>query len=182
MSRCQAVKNTSDAVLAFVLLVEYLARGDLRSDSMMYRPTSVAALLAMSLTLGCVSTPRDAARVPATTANTTGSAATSPPSALVKSPGASRVLSVAHTTEVPVEKNAPPAQGHPMTSVVVTQCNLIVAVYLTMPDGRLLRFDKSADIPAEQLLTMAYTATRSERVEVSCEDAGAVGFEQHNPL
>jgi len=61
--------------------------------------------------------------------------------------GTSHVLSVAHTTEVPVEKNAPAAQGHPMTAVVVTQYNLIVAVYLTMPDGRLLRFDKSANIP-----------------------------------
>jgi len=81
-----------------------------------------------------------------------------------------------------VEKNAPAAQGHPMTAVVVTQCNLIVAVYLTMPDGRLLRFDKSAAIPADQLLSMAYTATRSERVEVSCEDAGAVGYEHHEVL
>ncbi len=85
-------------------------------------------------------------------------------------------------TEVPVEKNAPPAVGHPLTSVVVTQCNLIVAVYLTMPDGRLLRFDRTAEIPAEQLLSMAYTATRSERVEVSCEDVGAVGYEHHDPL
>src|SRR5512146_2242509 len=108
----------------------------------MYRPTSIAALLAMSLTLGCASTPRDAARAPAAT-NTIDTAATSSPSTLVKSPGASHVLSVAHTTEVPVEKDAPAAQGHPMTSVVVTQCNLIVGVYLTMPDGRLLRFDKS---------------------------------------
>lgn len=83
--------------------------------------------------------------------------------------------------EVPIEKNAVSAQGHPLTSVVVTQCNLIVAVYLTMPDGRLLRFDKTAAIPANQLLSMAYTATRSERVEVSCEDVGAVGFERHDP-
>jgi hypothetical protein len=81
-----------------------------------------------------------------------------------------------------VEKNAPPAEGHPLTSVVVTQSNLIVAVYLTMPDGRLLRFDKTAAVPAEQLLSMAYTATRSERVEVSCENMGAVGFEHHEPL
>jgi hypothetical protein len=51
-----------------------------------------------------------------------------------------------------------------------------------MPDGRLLRFDKTAAVPAEQLLSMAYTATRSERVEVSCENMGAVGFEHHEPL
>lgn len=153
----------------------------------MYRPTSIAALVAMSLTLGCAGTPRDSASTDAATntadfaalANTPDSAAASPSD---KSSAASHVQPVAHTTEVPVEKNAPPAQGHPMTSVVVTQCNLIVAVYLTMPDGRLLRFDKSADIPAAQLLSMAYTATRSERVEVSCEDAGAVGYEHHEAL
>src|SRR6266478_872082 len=69
---------------------------------------------------------------------------------------------VARAAEVPVEKNAPKIPGHPLTSVVVTQCNLIVAVYVTMNDGRLLRFDKSSSVPAEQLLTMAYTATRSE--------------------
>jgi hypothetical protein len=72
-------------------------------------------------------------------------------------------------------------EGHPLTSVVVTQCNLIVAVYMTMPDGRLVRFDHNADIPADQLVNMAYTAVRSERVEVSCESAGAVGYETHEP-
>jgi len=85
-------------------------------------------------------------------------------------------------TEVPVEKNATPAEGHPLTSVVVTQCNLIVAVYMTMQDGRLLRFDHSAQISADQLLTMAYTATRSERVEVSCNDEGVEGYEHHDPV
>jgi len=89
---------------------------------------------------------------------------------------------LAGPAEVPIEKNAPPAAGHPLTSVVVTQCNLIVAVYLTMPDGRLLRFDKSTDVPATQLLSMAYTATRSERIEVSCNDTGAVGYERHDPV
>jgi hypothetical protein len=83
--------------------------------------------------------------------------------------------------EVPLEKAAASApEGHPLTSVVVTQCNLVVAVYVTMKDGRLLRFDKSANVPIEQLLTMAYTATRSERVEVSCNDTGLVGYENHD--
>lgn len=81
------------------------------------------------------------------------------------------------------EKDAPAVPGHPLTSVVVTQCNLIVAVYMTMPDGTLLRFDSSASVPADQLMQMAYTATRSERVEVSCNDAtGAVGYEKHDPV
>jgi hypothetical protein len=81
-----------------------------------------------------------------------------------------------------VEKQALQPQGHPLTSVVVTQCNLIVAVYLTMPDGRLLRYDHSASISVDQLLGMAYTATRSERVEVSCNETGAVGYEKHDPV
>jgi hypothetical protein len=93
-----------------------------------------------------------------------------------------RATHVSHVTEVPVEKAAPKVEGHPLTSVVVTQCNLIVAVYMTMPDGRLLRFDKSAAVPSEQLMTMAYSATRSERVEVSCNDTGAAGYEKHDPV
>jgi hypothetical protein len=91
-------------------------------------------------------------------------------------------MHAAHKTEVPVEKQAPAVEGHPLTSVVVTQCNLVVAVYLTMQDGRLMRFDNSAGVPADQLLQMAYTATRSERVEVSCNDAGVVGYEKHDPV
>lgn len=93
-------------------------------------------------------------------------------------------------TEVPIEKHenqiegTPPIlEGHPLTSVVVTQCNLIVAVYLTMPDGKLLRFDKSSNMKAEDLMTLAYTATRSERVEVDCNDNnGAIGYEKHDPV
>jgi hypothetical protein len=53
---------------------------------------------------------------------------------------------------------------------------------MTMPDGRLLRFDRSADIPADQLVSTAYAALRSERVEVSCEGVGAAGYETHEPI
>ena len=95
---------------------------------------------------------------------------------------ATRVTQVAHVTEIPVEKEAPKVEGHPLTSVVVTQCNLIVAVYMTMSDGRLLRFDKTTAVPSEQLMTMAYSATRSERVEVSCNEEGAAGYEKHEPV
>jgi hypothetical protein len=84
-----------------------------------------------------------------------------------------------HGAEIGPGKGTPQVEGHPLTSVVVTQCNLVVAVYMTMPDGRLLRFDKNANVPAEDLVTMAYTATRSERVEVSCEGMGAAGYETH---
>ena len=94
---------------------------------------------------------------------------------------AAEVLRVAQHTEIAPQKDVPDVKGHPLTAVVVTQCNLIVAVYLTMQDGSLLRFDSKAAVPADQLLQMAYTATRSERVEVSCNDSGAVGFEKHDP-
>ena len=88
----------------------------------------------------------------------------------------------ASRTEVPIEKDAPAVPGHPLTSVVVTQCNLLVAVYLTMPDGKLLRFDSTASVAAQELMAMAYTATRSERVEVSCNETGAAGYESHSPV
>ena len=91
--------------------------------------------------------------------------------------------SIVQATEVPSEKTGlASVDGHPLTSVVVTQCNLIVAVYVTMPDGRLLRFDKSTDVPADQMISMAYTAAHSERVEVACEPngVGAVGYEKHD--
>lgn len=91
-------------------------------------------------------------------------------------------LASAGPAEVAIEKDAPAVDGHPLTSVVVTQCNLIVAVYMTMPDGRLLRFDKSAAVPSDQLIAMAYSAVRSERIEVSCNEVGAVGYEKHEPV
>ena len=97
-------------------------------------------------------------------------------------PSAERVSPVANGTEVAIEKNAPAVPGHPLTSVVVTQCNLVVAVYMTMPDGKLLRFDSTAAVSAQSLVEMAYTATRSERVEVSCNEVGAVKYETHNPI
>ncbi|HWK49988.1 MAG TPA: hypothetical protein VNR40_08865 [Steroidobacter sp.] len=83
--------------------------------------------------------------------------------------------------EIAPEENAPQVEGHPLTSVVVTQCNLIVAVYMTMPDGRLLRFDSKAQIDADALVSMAYSATHSERVEVSCNGLGSSGYETHEP-
>lgn len=93
-------------------------------------------------------------------------------------------VSIAQAAEVPENTDATPIDGHPLTSVVITQCNLIVAVYMTMPDGKLLRFDKSSSVDADKMITMAYSATRSERVEVACESngIGVVGYEKHEPL
>ena len=157
--------------------------------------SSLAVLAAASLAQGCA-TSQPTLRA----ANLTERPATerlareSPAGALAQSTSAglkptsgvesntAEVMRVAQRTEIAVEKEAPAVAGHPLTSVVVTQCNLLVAVYMTMPDGKLLRFDSSASVPAEQLLQMAYTATRSERVEVSCNEAGAVGYEKHDPV
>ena len=147
--------------------------------------SSLAVAVAASLAQGCATsqlTQRERALTPGV--------ATAPPlarivgsnSACLGPQCAAEVLRVATHTEVPVQKDVPEVSGHPLTSVVVTQCNLIVAVYMTMPDGRLLRFDKSAAVPSEQLMTMAYSATRSERVEVSCNDTGAAGYEKHEPV
>ena len=150
----------------------------------MIRFTSLAVILvAASFSQGCVT---HSAR----TATATAQPAVVPSAAMISASAPSAMQSgaqvqhVAQMTEVPVEKDAPAVQGHPLTSVVVTQCNLIVAVYMTMQDGRLMRFDSTANVPAEQLLQMAYSATRSERVEVDCTDqnAGVVGYERHDPV
>ena len=140
--------------------------------------SSLAVLATASLAQGCA-TSQPTLRTANLTAQAT-SAALKPTSGVVSD--TAEVMRVAQRTEVAVEKEAPAVAGHPLTSVVVTQCNLLVAVYMTMPDGKLLRFDSSASVPADQLLQMAYTATRSERVEVSCNDAGAVGYEKHDPV
>ena len=139
--------------------------------------SSLAVLVTASFAQGCAtSNPTHAATVASAPRSAVGSSSCIGPKC------AAEVLHVAHRTEVAVEKEAPSVPGHPLTSVVVTQCNLIVAVYMTMPDGTLLRFDSTAQVPADQLLQMAYTATRSERVEVSCNDNnGAVGYEKHDP-
>lgn len=80
------------------------------------------------------------------------------------------------------EAARPLLDGHPITSVVVTQCNLIVAVYITMADGRLLRFDHTAALPANELMSMAYSAERSERVEVGCNEGDASQYERRDPI
>jgi hypothetical protein len=151
--------------------------------------SSLAVLATASLAPGCATTskPTLAVAQPAPQASSAAvlerTSGVAPDSACAGPKCAAEVTRVAQRTEVPAGKDTPEVAGHPLTSVVVTQCNLIVAVYMTMPDGSLLRFDSKAAVPADQLLQMAYTATRSERVEVSCNDAaGAVGYEQHDPV
>ena len=142
--------------------------------------SSLAVAIAASLAQGCAS--QLTQHEPVTAAQAEQPARTVESNIACIGPQcAAEVLRVAQHADVAPQKDAPDVSGHPLTSVVVTQCNLIVAVYLTMQDGSLLRFDSHAAVPAEQLLQMAYTATRSERVEVSCNDSGAEGFEKHDP-
>jgi hypothetical protein len=148
------------------LLVTRRTHPSRHEDLLMNRPFCLAAVLSLATLHGCASAPEASPTTPGARQGF----------------GGMSVTHVAHMTEVPAEKDAPKMDGHPLTSVVVTQCNLIVAVYMTMPDGRLLRFDQSAAVPYDQLLTMAYSATRSERVEVSCNDTGAAGYEKHEPV
>jgi hypothetical protein len=150
------------------------------SSSMNRSMSSLAAFATVLLAQGCATPHPTQAALPAQAASLRPGVGSN---SCVGPRCAAEVLRVAHRTEVPVEKDAPNMPGHPLTSVVITQCNLIVAVYMTMADGSLLRFDSGASVPADQLLQMAYTATRSERVEVSCnDDSGAVSYEKHDPV
>ena len=156
----------------------------------MKRPMSLAAIAAAALMQGCATSSApattalaDAARPEAVPQATAGTNSVSAASICAVPEGcSSNGQGLAHGAEIGVEKNAPPVEGHPLTAVVVTQCNLVVAVYMTMPDGRLLRFDSKADVAADKLVSTAYTATRSERVEVACEGMGSAGFETHGPV
>ena len=149
--------------------------------------SSLAVLVTATLAQGCATTAQPTQRSAPPVAQAAGdklqrTSGIASDSACAGPKCAVEMMRVAQRTEVAAEKDAPAVPGHPLTSVVVTQCNLIIAVYMTMPDGSLLRFDSKAAVPADQLLQMAYTATRSERVEVSCNDTGAVGYEQHDPV
>jgi hypothetical protein len=149
----------------------------------MHRSTPLAALAVASLALAASDDGLPSPRSTAAAAPASRPADSCKASGAPASPScADQTMRRARAKEVPVEKNAPHIAGHPLTAVVVTQCNLLVAVYLTMPDGRLLRYDSTASVPADRLVQMAYTATRSERVEVSCHDRGAAGYERHEPL
>jgi hypothetical protein len=107
------------------------------------------------------------------------------PSTSPVSPVQALVLNGAHApaSEVAANPEVDVRDGQPLTAVVVTQCNLVVAVYFTMQDGKLIRFDKDAgsSIKAEDLVALAYnSAKRSERVEVGCDTPGVAATEAHS--
>jgi hypothetical protein len=145
------------------------------------RPFSVATIAAAVLVQGCATS-----SAPSSYSGAGEAAVSNPVSAVAlcaSADGCGRnSKEVAHGREIGIEKNAPVVEGRPLTAVVVTQCNLVVAVYMTMPDGRLLRFDNRADVAAETLVGTAYSAKRSERVEVSCDGMGPSGYETHGPV
>lgn len=75
--------------------------------------------------------------------------------------------------DVQVEGGATPGDRKvsvkPLTSVVVTQCNLLVAAYITTTDGGLYRFDHESGVPASDVLMVADLAPKRERIEVNCD-------------
>lgn len=140
----------------------------------MNRLISLAIIAAAALEQGCATTTETSAK---STAASTATGVNEESAIALSADGKSAVNGAA----IGATKDMPVIEGHPLTSVVVTQCNLVVAVYMTMQDGKLLRFDSKANVPAEDLVAMAYTATRSERVEVSCNGTGVTGYETHLP-
>jgi hypothetical protein len=100
---------------------------------------------------------------------------------LTYTPPKSKHVTDSSGVQVPINAEAPAVKGHPQTAVVVTQCDQLVVAYLTLPSGELVRFDKETGVPWETVLEMAYSATRSERVEVECTGAGVEGYESHTP-
>ena len=88
-----------------------------------------------------------------------------------------------HGAQIQPDHAVEKIEGQPLTAVVVTQCNLIEAVYLTMPDGKLLRFSAKQlrTIPAGDLVGFVYTRAKvSERIETDCRGAGGPPrFEKH---
>lgn len=70
---------------------------------------------------------------------------------------------------IPAQQMRERIQGAPLTAVAITQCGLLVAVYVTMPDGRLIRIDRTNKLPVDQVIALADSAGRSERIEVNCD-------------
>lgn len=74
-----------------------------------------------------------------------------------------------------------PAEQAPLTGILITQCNEVVAGYVTMPDGRLQRFDKSnaAQMSSPALQALIMSAKSKERIEIGCEGLGYQIFKPH---
>lgn len=76
------------------------------------------------------------------------------------------VCMVVWTDEIPDEQR-------PLTGILITQCNEVIAGYVTMPDGRLQRFDKSneAQMSSPALQALIMSAKSKERIEIGCSAA-----------
>lgn len=64
-----------------------------------------------------------------------------------------------------------PEEQKPLTGILITQCNEVVAGYVTMPDGRLQRFDKNdeAQMSSPALQALIMSAKSKERIEIGCD-------------
>jgi hypothetical protein len=184
--------ESSEGLASFLLACKSYLTFPTREEVLMNRLSTLSSLTVLTILQGCVVSHGDTSRHLESNhvdgddmnpvAETTLTNSMSPISLCVDAGGCVKSRRVAHGTELGSDKDAPVVEGHPLTSVVVTQCNLVVAVYMTMPDGRFLRFDQKANVSAEELVTMAYTASHSERVEVSCQGEGLVAYEKHEPI
>lgn len=71
--------------------------------------------------------------------------------------------------EIPPNPDAVVVPNPPLAAVAITSCDLIVAVYVTMPGGELIRFDHSSGVSSWPIVLLAAeSAKRSERIEVGC--------------
>lgn len=79
------------------------------------------------------------------------------------------------------EKADPELAINAVSGVLITQCNQLVAAYVTLSDGRLVRFDvrDQEAISATALEALVFSARVSERVEFSCDGSTIEGFERH---
>lgn len=59
----------------------------------------------------------------------------------------------------------------PWTAVAVTQCNLLVALFITSADGKLITIDKESGVSSADALRMGQKAKTATRIEVACDKA-----------
>jgi hypothetical protein len=103
-----------------------------------------------------------------------------PPTSPIQAQILGKILSGKKIESDPAHK-VPNQDDQPLTAVIVTQCNQVVAVYFTMSSGKLLRFGKEAGVSAETLVDLAYKSAKySERIEVSCNGLGETAREPHS--
>jgi hypothetical protein len=57
----------------------------------------------------------------------------------------------------------------PLTAVVITQCNDLISVIITMPDGTLRHFGPTDGLSHDEAIHLAEEAVHSIQVQVHCQ-------------